>query len=63
MKNKQNTAASQTAATAMIDEEIKRLESKLYTAISALDTTKINRLTMQIEILEYIKSKINNKIC
>ena len=63
MKNKQNTAASQTAATAMIDEEIKRLESKLYMAISALDTTKINRLTMQIEILEYIKSKINNKIC
>ncbi len=46
-----------------MDEEIKRLESELCKAISTLDTAKINRLTMQIEILEYIKLKINIKIC
>ena len=59
MKSKKQKAVSQTETITMIDEEIKRLESELYKAISALDTTKINRLTMQIEILEYIKSKIN----
>ena len=59
MKNKQSQPVSQAEAAEIIDEEIKRLESELYKAISALDTTKINRLTMQIEILEYIKLKIN----
>ena len=59
MKSKREKVVSQTEAIAMIDEEIKRLESELYKAINALDTTKINRLTMQIEILEWIKLKIN----
>ena len=58
MKNKQSQPVSQTEAAEIIDEEIKQLESELYKAISALDTTKINRLTMQIEILQWIKSQI-----
>ncbi|QDP46459.1 MAG: hypothetical protein GOVbin3250_29 [Prokaryotic dsDNA virus sp.] len=63
MKNKQSQSASQSEAEEIMDEEIKRLESELCKAISTLDTAKINRLTMQIEILEYIKLKINIKIC
>ena len=58
MKSEQQKAVSQTEAIAMIDEEIKRLQSELYKAINSLDSTKINRLTIQIEILEYIKLKI-----
>ena len=59
MKSKREKVVSQTEAIAMIDEEIRRQQSELYKAINALDSTKINRLTMQIEILEWIKLKIN----
>tara|TARA_R110000772_G_scaffold181707_2_gene293021 strand:- start:2851 stop:3024 length:174 start_codon:yes stop_codon:yes gene_type:complete len=56
MKNKNSQSDSEIE---IIEKEICRLQSKLYTAINVLDSTKINRLSMQIAILEYIKLQIS----
>jgi hypothetical protein len=58
MKNKESQQVSQSEAIAIIDKKIQQLEIELCRAMNPIDTTKINRLTMQIEMLEWIKSKI-----
>jgi len=58
MKNKESQQVSQLEAIAIIDKKIQHLEIELCRAMNPIDTTKINRLTMQINILEWIKSNI-----